>query len=341
LSSGLDDLYRKGYRLYKKRRYGEAADLLRKALELDQEDVDTRIALAGCLQGMGRHTEAAEMMKETVYLDPADPLIRYNLAYFLACMGRISEAREEAARCLQCECTQELREKARRLTAVLGELKPDEGLPFEKEVRCYELFKEAQRLLYGQRYREAIRIYEQILELKPSHAASINNIGLCQLSLGDSREALNIFRRAAQLDRYDALSLMNIANILQKQGDNKQAEEHIQKALKLVTPTITFRDLLRIAILLIEMRRYGEGEKFLRESLKKRDGDIQLTFLLGVTMARQGEFKEALEAWKKIADRCQEARQYMERAEAVIRGETALEQTSFKPKLVANTTEWE
>lgn len=332
-------LYEKGHRLYENKRYGEAAELFLRVLEADPLDMEARVALAGCLMFMGHFTEAAKNLKYVADVDPDDPLIRYNLGYALACMGRISEARRELRRCLKPESPRDIKQQAKKLSSVLDKLKCDEGISFEKEVMCYNLFLEAQRLLYNQGYEEAIQIYEQILKIKPKHAASFANIGMCYEHMGDLEKALEYSKRAYELDKSDPLSLMNMSRISHRQGYNQKAEEYMQKALKQVSPVTPLRDIFRIATTLVEMGRYSEGERFLKEQLRERRGDTQLTFLLGVAMAKQGKLSEAQKVWRKIENECKEAKEYIKLAEEIIRGGKTMEKADFKTLIVAKTIE--
>jgi tetratricopeptide (TPR) repeat protein len=333
------DPYEEGYRLYENKRYGEAAELFLRVLDTDPLNIDASVALASCLMFMGYFTEAARTLKYAADIDPDDPLIRYNLGYALVCMGRISEARQELGRCLKPEFPRDIRQQAERLSSILDKLKCDEGISFEKEVMCYNLFLEAQQLLYNQRYEEAIQIYEQILKIKPNHAASFANIGLCYERMGDLEKALEYSRRALELDEGDPLSLMNMSRIFHRQGCDQKAEEYMQKGLKQVSPVTPPRDIFRIATILVEMGRYAEGERFLKDQLRERSGNIQLTFLLGVAMAKQGKLSEAQEVWRQIKDECEEARKYMEAAEKVLTGEKTLEEADFRMLIVAKTME--
>jgi cytochrome c-type biogenesis protein CcmH/NrfG len=87
------------------------------------------------------------------------------------------------------------------------------------------------------------------------------------------------------------------------------------------------------------MGKLGEGEQFLKDQLRKRSGDIQLTFFLGVAMAKQGKLSEAQQVWRQIKDECKEARKYMEAAEKVLKGEKTLEEADFRMLIVAKTME--
>jgi tetratricopeptide (TPR) repeat protein len=333
------ELLEKGYRLYADKRYGEAAELFVRVLDADPWDTDAMVALAGCLMYMGHFTQAARILKHAAEVHPDDPLIRYNLGYALACMGRLSEARRELRRCLKPGSPQDIKQQAEMLTSALNKLKSDEGIPFEKEVMCHNLFLEAQRLLVNQQYKEAIQVYMQILKIKPNHAASFANIGLCYERIGNLEKALEYFRRAHELDESDPLTLLNMSHIFHRQGCDRKAEEYMRKGLKQVSPVTPPRDIYRIATILVEMGKLGEGEQFLKDQLRKRSGDIQLTFFLGVAMAKQGKLSEAQQVWRQIKDECKEARKYMEAAEKVLKGEKTLEEADFRMLIVAKTME--
>jgi tetratricopeptide (TPR) repeat protein len=232
-----------------------------------------------------------------------------------------------------------MKEDAEKLISILDKLKSDEAISIEKEVMCQDLFLEAQQLLYSQRYREAIQIYEQILKIKPNHAASVANIGVCYEHMGDLEKALKYFRSAYQLDESDTLSLMNMGRIFHRQGCDQKAEEYIQKGLKQVSPVTPPRDIYRIAAFLVEMGRYIQGETFIKDQLRELKGNVQLTFLLGVAMAKQGKLSEAQEVWREIENECKEAKDYIEIAEKILKGKSTLEEADFKTMLVARTME--
>jgi tetratricopeptide (TPR) repeat protein len=333
------DLCEKGYRLYENKRYGEAADLFLRVLDLDPLDMDALIGLAGCHISMSHSTEAVRLLKIAADIDPDDPLIRYYLGYALGYMGRISEARQELRRCLKPHVPLDIKEDAERLSSILDKLKSDEAISIEKEVMCRDLFREAQQLLYRQRYMEAIQIYEHVLKIKPNHAASVANIGVCYERMGDLGRALEYSKRAHQLDESDPLSLMNMGRIFHRQGCDQKAEEYIQKGLKQVSPASPPRDIFRIAAILVEIGRYMQGEKFINDRLRELRGNVQLTFLLGVAMAKQGKLSDAQEVWREIEDECEEAKEYIEMAEKILMGKKTLEEADFKTLAVARTME--
>ena len=333
------DLYEKGSRLYENKRYGDAADLFLRVLDLDPSDMDAMIALAACHISMCHFTEAAKTLNYAADIDPDDHLIRYDLGYALACMGRISEARQELRRCLKPNVPRDIKEAAEKLSSILDKLKSDEAISLEKEAMCRDLFLEAQQLLYSQRYREAIQIYEQILKIKPNHAASIANIGACYERMGDLGKALEYFRRAHQLEEGDPLILMNMGRIFHLQGYDQKAEDYIQKGLKQVSPFTPPRDIFRIAAILIEVGRYILGETFIKDQLREFKGNVQLTFLLGVLLAKQGKLSDAQEVWREIKGECERARVYIERAIKVMRGEMTLDEADFRTMVVTETME--
>ena len=333
------DLYEKGYCLYENKRYGDAADLFLQVLDQDPADTDAMLNLAGCLISMGHFTRAVETLKYAADIDPDDHLIRYNLGRALANMGRISEARQELRKCLSSECPRDIKNQAERLSSILDKLKCDEGISVEKEVMCSELFLEAQQLFYRSKYGEAIQIYEQILKIKPNHAASIANIGLCYESMGDLGRALEYCRRAHRLDESNPLSLMNMGRIFLRQGYDQKAEEYIQKGLKKVSPVTPFRDIFRIAAFFVDTGRYVQGETFIKDQLRKFKGNVQLTFLLGVVLAKQEKLSEAQEVWMEIEDECEKAKEYIWRARKVMRGEITLEEADFSTLIVTETME--
>jgi tetratricopeptide (TPR) repeat protein len=75
-------LYLEGQALRALQRYGEAAEPLRQAAELDPENIRLWLALGWCYKRTGRLDLAIQALEEALCVDSSEAIIHYNLACY-------------------------------------------------------------------------------------------------------------------------------------------------------------------------------------------------------------------------------------------------------------------
>jgi tetratricopeptide (TPR) repeat protein len=78
---------------------------------------------------------------------------------------------------------------------------------------------------------EALRAYQQALELRPDYALAHNNLGAILFQRGELDQAGIHLREAVRLDPKNADALDNLGRLNQRLGDPRSARERFEQAL--------------------------------------------------------------------------------------------------------------
>ena len=104
-----------------------------------------------------------------------------------------------------------------------------------RKVQVQEMFLQAVRLEEdAATVPEAMGVYEAILELRPSHAPSLINLGTIHYNLRQYGEAERLYRRATEVDPRYALAFFDLGNVLDELQRLPEATEAYQRAVALV-----------------------------------------------------------------------------------------------------------
>lgn len=96
-----------------------------------------------------------------------------------------------------------------------------------------DLAAEASRFYGMRRFNEAQEVCRHILAREPSHAQSLNLLGLMAQAAGDHRSAVKAFAKAIAADDVNAACHYNAGNSYQALGNRAKAAAHFSKALAL------------------------------------------------------------------------------------------------------------
>lgn len=121
----------------------------------------------------------------------------------------------------------------------------------------------------GQKYLEAIKRLQKVVDLDPKMVRAYDLLGLCYDYLGHMDEAIRNFSRAVELNRLQ------------------------------LTPTVWPH--LDMAISQIELNQLSEAEKNLREAVSYDSRLPQARYQLGRVLEKQGKYQEAIQALNESA----------------------------------------
>lgn len=146
-----------------------------------------------------------------------------------------------------------------------------------------------------QAYQEQQRTPEQIsadLKKDPGNSALYVEMGDYYRSKKDQKKAKNNYEKAIALDKKNADAYYELSQILRKEKDYPKALDYARIASELKPLRSRYKS--GIGLILYRMGKYGEAEKYFRESLnqstKKNDFDFSM---LGHIYMKQGKYKEA------------------------------------------------
>jgi tetratricopeptide (TPR) repeat protein len=120
-------------------------------------------------------------------------------------------------------------------------------------------------------YGEALKFYENVINLKPDHPQAYNDRGVVLLALEKREQALNSFRQAIEKNPNFAESYNNLGIALELLGKKKEAHKAYLKAYEL-RPDWAYA-VLNLAVSFLRLGDRPAAQKLLNE-LKKIDAEL-------------------------------------------------------------------
>ncbi|MBN2195878.1 MAG: tetratricopeptide repeat protein [Polyangiaceae bacterium] len=219
-----------------------AAELYRRALALNPDNIDALIFLGGLLSEGGRPVEARQHLAHALQLDPNSSTAHYNLGNALAAEKRYDEALESWQRAI------DLDPKASGPRNNLGAVLLGLGRVAEAEASLrgaveanpddaqshHNLANALSRL--GRR-EEASRQWQEALRIDASILDAHRNLGVAMLEAGDLDGAIEHWEIVLRTAPNDAKTLLNLAAAHAERGDLPRAMQVTQQAASVAKMT--------------------------------------------------------------------------------------------------------
>lgn len=138
---------------------------------------------------------------------------------------------------------------------------------------------------------EAVRCYEEMLELDPRNAIARNNLGAALLKLGRYPQAEQEFRRAIDLKRNHPDALCNLATVLRWRGRLAESETALRRALKVSPQHVQAQVSLGLTLILAGRTR--EAKSCLEKALKMAPRHVGALIGSAEIEESEGHFGEA------------------------------------------------
>ncbi|RPI24664.1 MAG: tetratricopeptide repeat protein [Acidobacteria bacterium] len=298
--------------------FEKAIPELRRALELNPEDVRSHNKLGIALAGVGRIDEAMAEYQKALALDPDFADAHMKLGMAMARQGRIQEAKQQIEKAL--------------------ELFPDSA----------EAHSNLAALLVGEgRFADAIGHCEKALSIRPEYPGAHANLGIALVQTGNREGALPHFEKAlagepdfpeihlhlgrllAEMQRFDeaiphlekaleatpdsAPLRYNLARLLAAKGSFDTAIPHFEKVVQMAPDFGPARRDLMIALGRLARIRATSSDASLRngaEAVALAERAVQLSGgqdallldTLSVAYAEAGRFQEAIQTARRALD---------------------------------------
>ena len=94
------------------------------------------------------------------------------------------------------------------------------------------LFNQATEHFKNGKYKEAISVYDEVLEIAPNNISTLKMKGIAQSNLSDHSKSLNQFYKILQLSPNDAIALTGMGIGFGNLGEYKEAAKYFDKAIK-------------------------------------------------------------------------------------------------------------
>jgi tetratricopeptide (TPR) repeat protein len=174
-----------------------------------------RVAEALALVDEGRQAEAIKVLEQAVRDYPKSYRVRLILARQLTLRGDLAGAASHLRTALQ--------------------LRPD----------AFEALSGLGEVLQGQHnYKEAVKCYERIIALQPTHADAHLQLANCRNELGDRAGAVESLREGIRCRPEFGPARRVLGRLLADMGQNAEAAEQLQQALRLDPGDTEARELL-------------------------------------------------------------------------------------------------
>ncbi|MDR1708584.1 MAG: FkbM family methyltransferase [Candidatus Accumulibacter sp.] len=315
--------------LFRQGRTDEAADWMRRALDLDPARAVYHNDYGVMLAALARWPEAAAAYGMAAALEPDYVDARFNLALALLRSDKLERARAELDR------LRGLRPDWPEASALEGELLVKEGAPAKAAEVCrkaiangletpeiyvalglaldeiehgdeaVQAFRRADRLAGGSatacfhlggHYREAddpahaARFFRRAIDIAPRFAEAHNNLGLALQERGDAARAEACFRHALTINPGLVAARVNLGDLFMDEGRTQEALECFRRALDLDGNLATAWNNMGLAYQLLE--RMDEAEAALRRALELEPDSIVARQNMGFYLLLRGRLAE-------------------------------------------------
>jgi Flp pilus assembly protein TadD len=177
-------------------------------------------------------------------------------------------------------------------------LRADAGAPVVQDQSL-----RADQLMAQGRMREAIPLYRDWLQLRPSDAASHLRLGLCLQTTGQAREARREYEKATKIDRCYADAWNNLGTLDHVRGKCKRAVAAYRQAVQCKPESAAFHRNLGAAYL--ELGDFPRSAEAYAEALRLDPSSLASISRLGVSINGARLAKRYFEVAKDAARRGQ------------------------------------
>lgn len=248
-----------GLRLADDQHYANAILYFNAVLKLDPSNVDAFYNMGRSFQDLANEDERSELKKLAKYcfekcleFDPDFAYSHFSLGFLFYNEENFQFAQMHWLHALRIGLTDEMKEE---VVVGLGRVKDkaayekgyelilsgrvDEGLEILKALE--EDHDEWWNLLFfigvgyrmQEQYEDALSYFLKVMSLNTGHIQTMNELGICLLSLGDYDEAEKYFKEAIRLSPQNAEIICNLGIVYYNRGDDLTARSYFQNASEL------------------------------------------------------------------------------------------------------------
>ncbi len=193
----------------------------------------------------------------------------------------------------QGELDQETRRKLAALGYTWGEASAAEGqLPDPKDrIQFWERFQAAQSLIRDQRYDDARKAAESLLEEDPGNVVAMGSLATVLMHLEEYEKALDVYRRMMELDPHRDAAYLGAAKAFSKLGRWQEGEATVQKLLAIQPENVEAYTVL--GDLCLDRDDFQTAESWFRKALELDANSSLAASGLGNCLNRAGKLTEA------------------------------------------------
>jgi tetratricopeptide (TPR) repeat protein len=141
-------------------------------------------------------------------------------------------------------------------------------------------------------YKEALNCHLKAVDLDPDNVDAISNIGMIHTKMENSQKALEWYDKALSMDPNHQTTWNNKGNLLSKMGQYQEALRCYDKALEINPEYMAAMN--NKAVELIHLKRYDEALGLLNSVLKSRPLFSEGWYVKGKAYVGMGDFEKAI-----------------------------------------------
>ena len=258
--------------LNKAKRYGEAIDAVKRALDIVPDELSNRYLLASLLLRTQHYDEALAETTEELKIDPGSAVARFNLAVIYDAMGRLEEAIH----------AYEYYIKNHADDSEIGRAHQNIG-------SC---------LARANRMAEAIAAFNRAVEIKHDLRDAYCFLGSAYMKESRMQEALAAFKKGVEEQPDGACAFAGLGNLFSRMGKAAEAESAYRKAVEL-DPGNPER-YVELAGSLTSQNKQDQSAAVLRQGLARFPDDVPLHGSYGRLLEEQGKLPAAEVQFREV-----------------------------------------
>ena len=147
---------------------------------------------------------------------------------------------------------------------------------------------------------EAIKIFDEIIEINPELAVIYNNKGFCLLKMKNYEESISNFKKAIhnKKDYSEAYNNLGIAHM--KVGNNLEAKNNFLNAIKYKENY--FQAYNNLGTMALQENNIDDAIKYSNKSIEYNKKNVEAYNTLGLVFKKKGEFKTSLTHFNKALE---------------------------------------
>lgn len=298
----IDRLFAQAVRHHQAGQLKDADSLYRHILAVEPRHISSLYNAGMIGVQIGRPDVAADMIAKAVALNDCIPEWHYNLGLALHALGRAGDAVTHYRQAIT------LKPNYAEAHMNLGNAARDQGRPDEalacyervialnpRSVQAH--YNRANVLAEQNKLNEAAPAYERALALQPDFPEACNNLGIVLAAQGKSAEAVSRYRAAIALRPNLLEAYVNLGKALAEQGRHVEAITQYRQAIALNSNHAQVRNNLGVA--LMGQGNIEEAIESFRAALACMPGLAEAHNNLGIALGAIGKSDEALQSHQR------------------------------------------
>ncbi|MEZ0537411.1 tetratricopeptide repeat protein [Caldicellulosiruptoraceae bacterium PP1] len=288
--------FKLGLKLYEKGDIEQAIEKLKKAYDLDKDDVEIKFNLAGLLAQKGEFNESNKILFELIDKVPNFSESLFGLGCNFFEMGKHNKAKMFLRRFLVENSESEFIYAAEELIDYIES--QEEFLREQKRIdKISKLLEKGNKALENSNFEEAVKYFKLILSIDDTIMPAKNNLSLAYFYLGFVDKAIKIATDIIEEDNFNTYANCNLAVFYKFIGYDSLFQNQFIKISRL--KPIDIKDKVKLLDTFIKLNKHEFVTKKSHE-LFELTGDPFFLHLLAISLFNQRKIFKAQKLWSKI-----------------------------------------